>query len=224
MRRGLTLIEVLVALDIASIVFATVFLLYRTTASAALRQHDRERSIYAPVPALAALRDDLRAMIPTQVDPSNRLRLITTALPGNVTASRLTFLAWQPDATNRNSIWHDVVRVEWTVWGADAPTASLVRIASAVHGPAGRLESTNVLLRDVRTFGVALYDGETWQAKWPAQEGGEPVEPQSVRITLARGDGESATVTTDYPLPTGLVITSSTPRAANVGGSATQRR
>lgn len=225
MRRGLTLIEVLVALAIASIVFGVVFLLYRTAASTALRQNDRERSLYAPVPALAALRDDLRAMVPSQIDPSNRFHLATTKLAENRAASRLNFLFWQPDPTNRNSIWNDALHVEWTVWGADTPTASLVRITSRLTGPAGRFDTTNVWMTDVRDFSVQVYDGEKWQTTWPPEgDSSKQPEPVSARITLEHGDGATPRIATDYPLPTGLVITSSTPRAANVGGSTPQRR
>lgn len=225
MRRGLTLIEVLVALAIASIVFGIVFLLYRTAATTALRQNARERSTYAPVPALSALRDDLRAMVPAQLDPSNRLRLATTALAGDQASAKLTFLAWQPDPTNRNSIWHDTLRVEWTVWGADTRTASLVRTTTGLVGPAGRFDTTNIWLTTVRNFGVQLHDGEKWQQNWPPPgDSSKQPEPQTVRIRLDYGDETAATLSTEYPLPTGLVVTSATPRAANVGGSAPKRR
>lgn len=218
MRRGLTLIEVVVALAIASVIFSAVFLLYRTTAATALRQHEREAVAFAPAAAFAALRDDVRALIPSRFATNNRLELATTLLPSGDPASRLVFAAWQLDPTNRGSLWNEALRVEWSIHGAGTPTAALARVASGLTGPAGRFDATNVLLERVASFQVLLHDGSNWMAKWPPADGtARLLEPQSVRISLGmRTDGGATNWSTDYWIPTGLVVTSSTLRSSAV--------
>lgn len=209
MRRGLTLIEVVVALAIASIIFATVFLLYRTTAATALRQQQRDRSTYAPAETFAALQRDISALMPDAIDKDAALHLIKTDVKMGEPSSDISFCAWRADSASQEGLWADAQKIAWRVIGPGTPTAQIMRLSAPLTGPNSGAIVTDLYVRGVARFRLQLHDGKQWRSQWP-REGEETAgRPQSLRIDIALNDGSGTTNwTTDFAIPIGNLITS----------------
>lgn len=219
----MTLLEVLVALAIASVVFGAVFLVYRTAAATAIRQRDNERSTFAPGATFAALQRDIGQLVPDGIDEQCVLKLVAQNDATAERLSELSFCCWQPDAAVREGMWATAETVAWRVEKPGTRDARLARTSAAATGPGRTVVTTNYFLPGIAQFHLQLHDGTAWLDTWPPeQEAGEKaVRPRTLRIALALRDGAGTTNwTTDCIVPIGLVITSRLERLAQPGAAA----
>ena len=217
-RAGLTLIELVVALAIAAVVFATVFLLYRVTAGAALRQNDRAAA-FAPEAAFAELRRDAAGLVPPGLDDACEFTLENEALPDGHRTAKLTFCTWRSLPGERDLFWSSAGHVEWRLEGAGTATAALVRIHAPLVGPQATAPVTNVLMAGVASFRAALLYAGTWNDRWPGG-GDSNAVPSALRIEIVPSlpAGRATNWTTDLLIPAGLAFTSGFERVAGPGG------
>ncbi len=217
----MTLIEVVVALAIASIVFATVFLIYRTTAATAVRQRENGRTAFAPAETFAALQRDIASLIPAGVETNYELKLAAQTAPDSGALSEISFCAWQVDASMKDGTWADAERILWRVENPGTPGARLARVFSALTGPKATTAATNFFLPGIAGFHLQLHDGRQWLDAWPPSktDPNKIANPNSMRVQIFLRDG--ATVTnwsTDFIVPAGLVATSRVTRISAQSG------
>ena len=217
MRRGMTLIEVLVALAIASVVFATVFLIYRTTAVTALRQQLRDQTSFAPAAALAALQQDISGLVPDGLESNRALKLATAIAKNGAKSSELSLCAWHTDAAQKETMWAGASKIVWRVENPGERGSRLARVSSELTGPGSASSATNFFLPGIANFRLQLHDGQSWQEGWPLQNSApeKPTPPQTLRVEISLQGGTGTTNwSTDFVIPLGLVATSRTERAA----------
>lgn len=223
MRRGMTLLEVLVALAIASVVFAAVFLVYRTAAATAIRQRDNEQTVFAPGGTFAALQRDISHLVPDGIDEQCALKLAAQEDTAAGELSELSLCCWQPDAAIREGMWAAAETVAWRVEKPGTRDARLARTSAAATGPGRTVVVTNYFLPGIARFQLQLHDGNAWLDAWPPElaAGQKAVRPRTLRIALALRDGAgTANWTTDCIVPIGLVFTSRLERLAQPGAPA----
>jgi len=215
----MTLLEVLVALAIASIVFASVFLIYRTAAASAIRQREHERTAFAPAEALAELQRDISNLMPDGLDENCTLKLTTKDDKEFGLLSEISFCCWQADAASGEGLRADAERVAWRVEQPGTRSACIARVASRAAGPEAATAITNRFLTGIARFHLQLHDGNDWLDAWPPpkQEGEKKaVRPQTLRVELAM-EGGATNWTTDFIVPIGMVFTSRVERLSLPG-------
>lgn len=212
MRRGMTLIEVVVALAIASVVFTAVFLIYRAATTTAIHQREGERVSFAPAEVFNMLQADIAGLIPASLDEGCAVKLGSSDKTG-AACSELTFCAWR--AVSRNTPWNAAEKISWRVEG-DAGRTLLVRTAVALAGPGSAVTTTNSFLPGIASFRLQLHDGTEWRAAWPPDgQDAKEARPRSLRVEIALDEqSKNAGWSTDFAIPTGLTVTSSVPRTA----------
>jgi len=213
-RAGLTLIELVVALAIATVVFATVFLLYRVTAGAALRQKDRTAA-FAPAAAFDELRRDAAGLVPGNLDDRCAVKLEFADLDGGRRASRAMFCTWRVAPGERDAFWSTAQAVEWRLEGAGTPAAALCRISAPLTGPKAATPETNVLMTGIGSFRLQFLYRDTWHERWPMNDDTNAL-PSALRVEIvpATATTRATNWTTDFLIPVGLTFTSSFQRAA----------
>ena len=215
-RRGFTLVELLVALVIAVLVASALVALYRTATRTVADQGARARGPHAASRALDQLAEDLgRAVLNTTV--TNESLVLeqgdTQAGPGGNT--RLSFSTLDPVAGDEPD-WTLARQVSYRVESEGRPSPALVRVHRPLTGP-GSLDApvTNVLVPDVEVFRVALLEGSEWHTNW-AGRAGDGRRPQAARVIIgsARWTGDPPVQQADLMIPAGLSVTSRLVRSA----------
>ena len=217
----MTLIEVVVALAIASVVFATVFLIYRTTAATAVRQRENGRITFAPAETFAALQQDVASLIPAGIETNRELRLATQTAPDSGPLSEISFCAWRVDASMKDGTWADAEKISWHVENPGTRDARLARVFSALTGPKAATPATNFFLPGIAGFFLQLHDGTQWLDAWPPPQTGEnkTARPKSMRVQISIRDSAAVTNwSTDFIMPIGLVATSRVERISAKAG------
>lgn len=208
---GMTLLEVLVALAIASIVFASVFLLFRTTAATAVRQRDREQTTYAPAELVAAMQADIAGLMPDGLDEDCKLTLKTGKADGDRESSELSCCIWRSDGPLNDEFQTGAERISWRLEAGGTRQARIARTASVLAGPRSTVSATNYYLPGAGLFRLRLHDGREWRDAWPPPGSDEKNRPRpaALRIELAlQGDLAVTNWTTDFLVPIGLRATS----------------
>ncbi len=211
-RGGFTLVELLLAVALASVVAALAWSLLSSTTRAVEREADRARGPDAAARAVELVRDDLERMFLPPGDPACALELAA----GGDAPPRLAFCAVHVAARTADLAMGEPYRVEYTLapeGGAGA--AALLRISERLSGEMER--ETNVVLRPCSAFRVELGAGGTWQAKWPHETaGGAP--PRAARVTVqARADDPPADA--EFWIPAGHSLTSRFVRAGQAASA-----
>ena len=216
----MTLIEVLVALAIASVVFASVFLIYRTAAATALRQHENEKTTFAPAAAFAALQQDVASLLPDGLDTNISLKLETKTASAAGPLSEISFAAWRAETAAKDGMWADAEKVLWRVENPGAREARLVRISSVLTGPRSSVTETNGFLTGIANFHLQFHDGSDWTDAWPPPQTDDKKKngPKSLRVEIALNEGGGVTNwSTDFLVPISLFTTSRVERASKNG-------
>ena len=206
-RSGVTLIELLLALVIATLVVALVFSIYRTTSHAVRGQRQRAQGAPAAAQALEVLRADLTSSI-FPADDDNCIFSVS-ATNGS---SALSFCALQLLEGEADPKWSRAISVEYRIEGG----SQLVRVVRALLGP-GSVDgaTTNLLVNDLDTFRVEAYDGADWLDTWPGDTSTKQPQPRAIRaeIASARFKGKTSWQS-EFFIPAGLVVTSSMVRGS----------
>ena len=208
----MTLLEVLVALAIASIVFSAVFLIYRTTAATAIRQREHDRTAFAPAETFAALQQDIGGLVPGGLDDDCGLNLKTTAAKDGAKLSEISFCTWRADTAHSDGMWADAEKITWRIENAGRPNdARLTRTSTGLTGPRSAATVTNEFLRGIAEFRLRLHDGTQWRDDWPPEDSAESTNarPRTLRMELALHEtGGTKNWSTDFIVPIGLTATS----------------
>ena len=217
-RGGFTLVELLIALGIALVVFAVVFFLYGAATGMAGLRDRRERTVFAVSDVLRTVRRDIASMLPPADDPACAVKLA----PGTAQDAARSDLAFCSLVQTTNAPGRFGIRVErlrFAMLDDAGSPPRFVRISQPLNGPASATAATNTLLANGTGFGVEIYDGAKWYRSWPppARKDAEkkPVA-MGVRITLGvpDGAGTSTNWTAEVAIPVSMVVTSSFQRAA----------
>lgn len=206
-RGGMTLVELLLAIVIASLVVALVFSTYRTVHAVAAGQQQRVATRRVPADALQQLQADLMRAFDAG-RPETRM-ILTQRLD----QAAVSFCLVEPLPGETDLRWSRAVRVEWAVDGTDGRLA-LRRSAQPVAGP-GSLSPpvTNAVAGDIARFAVQVHDGTNWTARWPPAD--TNVLPRLARLELlARGVPTNEAWQLDVWIPAGNAFTSSLRRTA----------
>lgn len=220
-RRGFTLIELLVALVIAVLVASVLVALYGVATRTVFDQQARARGPHAASTTLDLMAEDLgRAVL--QAAATNDYFVLenggTNQAPG-VTAA-LSFCTLDP-LQDSTPDWNLARRVTYRVDTESFSAPTLVRIHQPLTGPGSVGDAiTNVLVREVDTFSIELFDGTEWQAAWVGKAG-DARRPKIARVVInsPAWKGASPLQRADLMIPAGHSVTSTLIRQSSTPSS-----
>ena len=209
-RSGMTLIELILAIAIASLVITIVFSLHYTVLVTMQRQEERRRGADTAADAVQQIARDLACTFAPNSDEACKFIL---EKDGNGTfASQLSFCSAVMPEGETDLRWFELHRVAYRV-GVDTKNASvLFRENRPLTGPgAFASPSTNVLEGNVESFHISVHDGLEWKDEW-ASTGDAPC-PRAARIEMtARYGSGIKTFQTEILIPAGNSISSTLTR------------
>ena len=213
-RSGMTLIELILAIAIASLVITLVFSVYRTVSVTMQGQDERRRGADAASEAVQRIARDLACTFAPKSDEACKFTLEKGA--SATTASQLSFCTAVMPEGETDLRWFDLHHVAYRIGNDSKNAVVLFRENQPLSGPGAFAPPvTNVLARDVESFRVSLYNGSEWSDEWPA---GEAACPRAARIELtARYGSGTKTFQTEVLIPVGNPVTSSVSRASIPG-------
>lgn len=206
-RRGMTLLEILVAGAIGVAIVVAAVGLYTTVIGALRRQAEWRWEWRPAAAALDLLRRDIACAVAPPAAPAphfvlERVLLGTNALP---VLSFYTAVAAPDSSTNHDfSVW----RVRYLLEGDPSTPggASLVRQAEFFGGSSGRVSCpTGALAHHVRSFEVLAEEATAWTNSWDS--GVRRQFPRVLRVRLeAQTASRAHTVQSECLVPAGMRI------------------
>jgi type II secretion system protein J len=209
-RKGFTVIEVLIVVLIIGVIASIVLVLYQTVNGVRTTQSGIARGSAALNHAYAVLSKDLTCTFNSEQEGTAfELQAPADEERGS---SSLRFCASLRNAAEREFRWAVVHRIRYAIDGTGSEPA-LVRVAEPLHGPGslGGGAETNELLRPVSRFFLEVYDGKDWSSDWDsvARKG----LPMAARITIgAFSSGNATQKVSKVYIPAGNAIKSSLQR------------
>lgn len=208
-RSGMTLIELILAIAIASLVITLVFSVYRTVSVTMQGQDERRRGADAVSDAVQRIARDITCTFAPKADEACKFILEKdTSAPA---ASQLSFCTAVMPEGETDLRWFELHRVAYRV-GTDSKDAIvLFRENQPLAGPGAFAPPvTNVLASNVESFRVSVYDGSEWKDEWTSIDA---ACPRAARIELtARVGSGTKTFKTEVLIPVGNSVTSSVAR------------
>jgi prepilin-type N-terminal cleavage/methylation domain-containing protein len=199
-RGGFTLIEILLALSVLSVIL--LLLLSAFTGAARVREtlSSRSRGFRQIRLVLDRVGTDLMGAFASSAREESALSLREDQLSG-MPAATLTFTAFQlPDGDSGHPP-AEIVKIRYFPRiGADGVTLELHREQSDLPFIVNKISPRESAVADgLRGFRIELYDGTTWVKEWPT--GGKPKTalPKKAAITLVDIRGE--TYRREVPIP-----------------------
>jgi type II secretory pathway component PulJ len=206
----MTLIELILAIAIASLVITLVFSLYHTVSVTMQAQEERRRGADAAADAVQQIARDLACAFAPKSDEACKFALKKDS--NGIPASQLSFCSAVMPEGETDLRWFEIHRVAYRV-GIDAKMASvLFRENQPLVGP-GAFEplGTNALAGNVESFHVSVHDGLGWKDEW-ASTGDAPC-PRAARIEVTARYGSGVkTFQTEVLIPAGNSISSTVTR------------
>lgn len=210
-RRGVTLIEIMVATVILSMVSAMIWVSFDQGARATRQVEASQNQYHEAQVALAIIARDLSsAYLSKHVNPTEPTAEYVFVGENESRVDRLDFVSFSHRRTVRDS--HESDQCEVGYYGTndleDASLTNLVRRESPIIDDEP-LEGgkRQVLVRDVLAFDVTYYDREQeeWVETWDTTQAtsGHPDKlPDQVRIllTVREGGDQELTFTTQLPI------------------------
>jgi len=210
---GLTLIEVLLAIVIASLVIALVFSMYHAATRTVESQQHRRAGADVTTDALDQLARELACAFAQGDDEKCRFLLAHTEMPEGRVAE-LAFATAVPDGREMDLRWCGVARVSYRVVPGDDGARWLAREVQLLAGPgAAQPPQTNLLVRGILSFSVSVFDGSAWGGEWPVPEKSPCPQAARVELVVAEQDG-SRPFRTETAIPAGVTISSTLERSA----------
>lgn len=184
--RGMTLVEVLLALGIAVLLAGLVFSIYRAVLVTVRVQSERRSLRFPAAAALDLLRRDLeRSLAP--IGAANAFFILGPGI-NEATEKRLCFASADAGDSFALSVY-DVFLIQYLLQpGSDAGDYSLVRERRPLCGESEDPEwpDREELVRNVSDFRIELFDGSQWTNSWGLlRDGGVPL---AARASLTIGD------------------------------------
>ena len=186
--KGMTLIELLLAISIAVLLVGVVFLVYRTILNTTRSQSLWRSSLSPAVAALDVLNRDLTCSLiplgltntPFVLDPETNGR----------TATRLCF-ATTETASSNNWEYYDIVEVQYllrSTFGTDK--YSLIRQCRLFRTQSNDPYSPEEeLVGNVQQFRVDLFDGNEWTNRWGTESADGIPRAARIRISIMHEAG-----------------------------------
>ena len=186
-RHGFTLLELLIALGVVSIIMAALFSGLRIVNRAKTNTEAAVAPIQRIDIVLSFLQRDLESALP----PSGTLASLFQGTVGQNNSGDLLFDA-AVDAPPQVSMQTDIRQVEYSVI-SDGSDHLLVRnVTSNLLAPVQPDPDQEIICRGVRSFTVQYYDGSQWTDTWDSTMLQNAL-PIAVQITLDfDGTGPSA--------------------------------
>ena len=193
-RRGFTLLELIVAMVIFSIVIAAAYSLFDASRSLTTRAEFRAQLFQSARAALQAVEDDLRGAVQGST-PFDTGFIGTAGGSEKEPQDKLEFLS-----VNRNTgTSYDVNKIQDKVWGSDLSKVyysietdvkktphGLVREQpvelTPVSGPVHRDEDLSEVAQDVVFVHFRYYDGSDWLPTWDSTQTRKL--PKAVEVTV----------------------------------------
>jgi general secretion pathway protein J len=209
-RRGVTLIEIMVATAILSMVSAMIWASFDQGARVTRQVEASQDQYHEAQVALSVITRDLAsAFLSKHVNPTEPMAVYSFVGESEGRADRLDFDSFSHRRTVRDS--HESDQCEVGYYGAsdleDPSLTNLVRRESPIIDDEPREGGRRlILVRDVVEFDVTYYDREqdTWEESWDSTQAttGQPDRlPDQVRILLTVRDGDQElTFTTQVPI------------------------
>ena len=209
-RFGMTLIELLLAIAIASLVITLVFSVYRTVSATMQGQDERRRGADAASDAVQRMARDLACTFAPKSDEA--CKFTVEKISSAPAASRLSFCTAVMPEGETDLRWFELHRVAYRVGTGSKDAIVLFRENQPLAGPSAFTPPvTNVLASDVESFHVSVYDGAEWKDEWSS---GGVACPRAARIELTAKYGSGTkSFQTEILIPAGNPVTSSVARA-----------
>ena len=189
---GFTLLEVLLALSVLSVLF--LLLLSAFTGAARVREtlSSRAREFRQIRLVLDRMGTDLMCAFAVSAREESALTLREDQLSG-LPASTLTFTTFQlPDGDSGHPP-AEIVKIRYFPRiGADGVTLELHREQSDLPFVVNQIPlRESRVARGLRGFRVEVFDGTTWVKEWPAGGGSKTKMPMKAAVTLVGERGET---------------------------------
>ncbi len=199
-RRGFTLIEILLALSVLSVIL--LLLLSAFTGAARVREtlSSRSRGFRQVRLVLDRVGTDLMGAFATTAREESALTLREDQFSG-MPAATLIFTAFQlPDGDSGHPP-AEIVKIRYFPRiGADGVTLELHREQSDLPFIENKIASRESMVAEgLRGFRIELYDGTTWVKEWPTGGGAKTTLPKKAAVTLVDARGE--TYRREVPIP-----------------------
>ena len=202
----MTLLELILAIAIASFVITMVFSLYYTVLVTMRGQEERRGGVDAAADAVQQIARDLACAFASPSDEA--LQFILKKDGEETSVSQLSFCSAVMPQGETDLRWFELHRITYRV-GMDPKNASvLFRENRPLTGPgAFASPSTNALKGNVESLHVFVHDGLGWKDEW-ASTGDAPC-PRAARIEMtARYGSGTKTFQTEILIPAGNSISS----------------
>ena len=211
---GLTLIEVLLAIVIASLVISLVFSMYHAATRTVESQQQRRAGADATAAVVDRAARELACAFGQGDDEKCRFLLASRNAPEGKTAE-LSFATVLPAPGAEDLRWSSIARIAYRVTTDEHGDRWLTREFQPLAGPGADLPpETNLLVRGVAAFNVMVFDGSEWVAEWPVPD--MPICPEAARVELVVNEGSGPrTFQTETMIPTGTTIPSTLERATS---------
>lgn len=200
-RGGFTLLEILLALSVLSIVL--LLLLSAFTGAARVREtlSSRSREYRQIRLVLDRAGTDLMGAFATSAREESALSLREDQLSG-MPAATLTFTAFRlPDGDGGHPP-AEIVKIRYSPRiGADGVTLDLHREQSDLPFIENKIPlRESAVAKGLRGFRIELYDGTTWVKEWPTGGRSKTAMPKKAAVTLAGARGETYRREVNIPL------------------------
>lgn len=199
---GFTLLELMLAMGLASLVILLVLALAFTVSRAVSERQVRRTGPVALLRAMNQLTRDLMNHFPAAGYEQGGFALeIDPPLRGP--ASRLTFCSALAAPVDTDSRWFELAQVGYYLEQIPGQPGRLIRTRQPLVGPGAlELPVRDVLAKGIDGFSVEILRETDWLEEWVGKP--EDVGPAAARITLQPADGKAYTL--EVLIPSGLVI------------------
>lgn len=203
-NTGLTLVELLIALFVASVVIGICAALYQLVLQMGEQQSLKKAEIPV-VSCIQSLSRDLTCAVSYGSESQTVFSIYTTNMMGE-SWSVVEFVTTRPDATNTQKRWAHLAHVRWRPQRVNNKVM-LVKEEARLRGAGSESVKTNLMLDQIVEFNLLASQEGAWIQN--LQLTGESNWPDLVRIQLNTADkGISTNWQTDVFMPISMVVTS----------------
>ena len=199
-RGGFTLLEILLALSVLSVVL--LLLLSSFTGAVRVREtlSSRSREFRQVRLVLDRVGTDLMSAFATTAREESALSLREDQLSG-MPAATLTFTAFQLPDGDAGHPPAEIVKIRYFPRiGADGVTLELHREQADLPFIVNKIPlRESAVAKGLRGFRVELHDGSAWVREWPPGGGSKTTLPKKAAVTLVDARGE--TYRREIPIP-----------------------